>query len=116
MKLRVKKLSEAPRYDAPNHRDMRAMRVQGFEEGGPQAFWVGLSHFLPGGGAGPDAGGIEKVYVMLSGQMALTAGGEKQVLGPMDSVCIPANVEREIKNETNEVATMLVIMPYPPKA
>ena len=30
---------------------MTAMRLQGKEETGIQKFWVGLSYFLPGGGA-----------------------------------------------------------------
>ncbi len=36
------------------------LRLQGFEEGGPTNQWVGLSQFLPGGGAGPVLG-IENV-------------------------------------------------------
>jgi hypothetical protein len=34
----------------------------------------------------------------------------------MDSCTIGPNVERHIINNTNEVVTMLVVMPYPPKA
>lgn len=116
MGLNVKRLADAPRYDAPNHFDVRALRLQGLDVGGSEQLWVGLSYFLPGGGAGPDAGGLEKVYVILGGQMTLRAEGQEIVLGPMDSVTIPAHVEREIKNEHNEVATMLVVMPSPPKA
>lgn len=116
MKLHVKRLSDAPRYDAPNHFDVRAFRLQGLDAGGAEKVWVGLSHFLPEGGAGPDAGALEKIYVILSGEMVLRSGGEEIVLGPMDSVTIPANVEREIRNEGKTVATMLVVMPSPPKA
>ncbi len=112
----VKRFKDAQRYDAPNHFDMRSLRLQGFEAGGPEQFWVGLSHFLPGGGAGPDSGPLEKVYVILSGTLTLRAEGQELVLGPMDSVTIGPNVTREILNLGNEICTMLVVMPTPPKA
>jgi quercetin dioxygenase-like cupin family protein len=112
----VKHLDQAARYDAPNHFDVRSLRLQGFEKGGPEAFWMGLSYFLPEGGAGPDSGALEKVYIVLSGQLTLRAEGKETILGPMDSVCIPGGVVREIKNEGKEVVTMLVVMPQAPKA
>jgi quercetin dioxygenase-like cupin family protein len=111
----VKHLADAKHYEAPNHVHMRAMRLQGFEPGGPEKFWVGLSHFLPGGGAGPDSSPLEKVYVLLAGRLLVRAEGEEAELGPMDSVCIAGNVVREVLNRSNDVATMLVIMPYPEK-
>lgn len=111
----VKRFGEVQPYEAPNHYDMRSLRLQGFEAGGPEKFWVGLSHFLPGGGAGPDSSPIEKVYVVLSGELTVRAGGSETLLGPMDSCCIGADEVREIKNEGNAVATMLVVLPYPEK-
>ena len=111
--MKVTRLADATHYVAPNHYDMRSMRLQGFEPGGPEHFWAGLSHFLPGGGAGPDATPLEKVYVVLSGQLTVKAGDVEVVLGPMDSCCIPASVMREVKNHGNDVASMIVVMPYP---
>ena len=49
----INRFAEAKPYDAPNHRGVAGLRLQGFEEGGPTNQWVGLSQFLPGGGAGP---------------------------------------------------------------
>ena len=112
----VKRFAEAKPYEAPNHRDVRSFRLQGFEAGGPANQWVGLSHFLPGGGAGPDASPIEKVYVILSGEMTILINRQETVLRRMDSCTIPAGEEREIINRGNDVCTMLVIMPYPPGA
>jgi quercetin dioxygenase-like cupin family protein len=109
----VKRFVDAAPYEAPNHYDMRSLRLQGFEPGGPTTSWVGLSHFLPGGGAGPDASSLEKVYVVLAGSLTVRAGGEDLTLGPLDSCCIPPGEIREVKNQGNEVATMLVVMPYP---
>ena len=111
----VKRFADAQPYAAPNHYDMRSLRLQGFEEGGPAGFWVGLSHFLPGGGAGPDSSPVEKVYVVLAGRMTVRADGQDVELGPLDSCTIGADVAREAVNRGNEVATMLVVLTYPPK-
>ena len=114
--MKVQRFHEAQAYVAPNHFDMRSLRLQGFEPGGPETFWTGLSHFLPGGGAGPDASPLEKVYVVLAGELTITVDGTDTVLRPMDSCCIPGGEVRAVKNNGNDVATMLVVMPYPPKA
>jgi len=112
----VKRFADAEPYEAPNHRDVRSMRLQGFEPDGPETSWVGLSHFLPGGGAGPDASPLEKVYVILSGEMTVIVDGKETVLNVMDSCTIPGGEVREIINRGNNVCSMLVVMPYPPKA
>jgi quercetin dioxygenase-like cupin family protein len=109
----VKRFAQAEAYQAPNHYDMRSLRLQGFETGGPTQSWVGLSHFLPGGGAGPDSSPLEKVYVVLTGELTVRVGTESVALGPLDSCCIPGGEIREVKNLGNEVATMIVVMPYP---
>jgi hypothetical protein len=36
------------------------------------------------------------------------------MLQAMDSCCIPGGEIREVKNKGNAVASMLVVMPYPP--
>jgi quercetin dioxygenase-like cupin family protein len=109
----VKRFTDAKAYEAPNHFDVRSLRLQGFEPGGPARSWVGLSHYLPGGGAGPDASPLEKTYVVLAGRLTVRAAGQEVTLGPLDSCCIPGNEVREVKNLGNEVATMIVVMPYP---
>lgn len=110
--MHVRRFADAQPYEAPNHFDMRSLRLQGFEPQGPRTSWVGLSHFLPGGGAGPDASPLEKVYVVLAGALTVRAGGEEITLKSLDSCCIPGGELREVKNLGNEVATMLVVMPY----
>ena len=111
--MRIKRFADARPYEAPNHHGIHSLRLQGFEPGGPTTSWVGLSHFLPGGGAGPDAASLEKVYVVLTGTLTVRAGGEEVMLGPLDSCCIAGGEAREVKNLGNQVATMLVVMPYP---
>jgi quercetin dioxygenase-like cupin family protein len=112
----VRRLAEAGAYQAPNHFDVRSMRLIGLEAGGSTGFWVGLSHLLPGGGAGPDSSPVEKVYVVTAGEITVEVDGKLHVLKPMDSCCIGPGVVRTVTNKTNAVASMLVIMPPPPKA
>ncbi|MEW6435610.1 MAG: cupin domain-containing protein [Pseudomonadota bacterium] len=110
--MHVKRFSEAKPYDAPNHRGMVGLRLQGFEEDGPKHQWVGLSQFLPGGGAGPDATPFEKIYVVLSGEITIIVGDTETTLKTYDSCTIAPNEVREIVNRSNIVCVMLVVIPY----
>lgn len=112
----VKRFQDAEPYEAPNHRDVVGLRLQGFEEGGPTNQWVGLSQFLPGGGAGPDSTPFEKVYIVLEGEMTVMVGESETVLGKYDSCTVAPDEVRTIENRSNHVCTMLVVIPYPPKA
>ncbi|MEM6464386.1 MAG: cupin domain-containing protein [Pseudomonadota bacterium] len=112
----IKRFNDAEAYEAPNHHACTSLRLAGFAQEGPENFWVGCSHFLPGGGAGPDASPLEKVYVVLSGELTVIAGGKTEKAGPMDTVFIAGGEEREIRNNGNAVVTMIVAMPYPPGA
>ena len=110
----LKRFADAQKYDAPNHRGVVGLRLQGFEPGGPQNQWVGFSQFLPGGGAGPDATPFEKVYVVLEGEMTVIINEVETVLASMDSCTIPPGEVREIINRSNHICKMLVVIPYPP--
>ena len=112
--MQITRFAEARRYDAPKHFDMRSLRLQGFDLSASKFAWVGLSHFLPQGGAQMDAGPLEKIYVVMSGEVTIELGdGSKHVLRALDSCHIPGGEARAIRNEGNEVATMLVVMPHP---
>ncbi len=111
--MHLKRFADAEPYDAPNHWGVTGLRLQGFEDGGPENQWVGLSQFLPGGGAGPDSTPFEKVYVVLEGEMTVDIDGSETVLGPMDSCTIPPDEVRRIENKTNHLCKMLVVIPYP---
>ena len=111
----VKRFEDAQPYEAPNHWGVSGLRLQGFEEGGPETQWVGFSQFLPGGGAGPDATPFEKVYVVLEGEMTIEWDGRAETLQPMDSCTVPPGQVRRIENRSNHVCKMLVVMPYPPE-
>ena len=109
----VKRFAAAPRYEAPNHWGVTGLRLQGFEDGGPENQWVGFSQFLPGGGAGPDETPFEKVYVVIEGEMTLEVGGVETVLRALDSCTIAPGETRRIENKTNHVCKLLVVIPYP---
>jgi glyoxylate utilization-related uncharacterized protein len=112
--MQVTRFADSPRYDAPKHFDMRSLRLQGFEVSGSKFAWVGLSQYLPQGGAEMDAGPLEKIYVVLSGEITIQLGdGNAHVLRALDSCHIPGGEARAVRNNSNSVATMLVIMPHP---
>lgn len=111
--IHVTRLDEARPYEATGHFDMRGLRLQGAEAGPSEAFWVGLSCFLPGGGAEADTGPIEKVYVVVEGEMTVTTDEGDTTLRPFDSCHLEAGEHRSLVNRTNRPASMLVVMPYP---
>ena len=104
----VKRFADAKSYEAPNHRAYSSLRLFGADAGGPKQFLVGLSHFLPGGGAGPDASPPEKIYYVLAGELTVIAGGRETVVKQGDSCYIGPNESREIINRGNEVCTIAV--------
>lgn len=70
-------LADAKPYAAAKHFNMTAMRLQGKEETGIKSFWVGISYFLPGGGAewAYEDNPCEKVYIVLDGEITVKNKG-----------------------------------------
>jgi glyoxylate utilization-related uncharacterized protein len=108
------RLDEVKPYEAPGHFGMVAMRLSGKEETGAQKFWVGMSHFLPGGGAeyAYEDSPMEKFYFVLDGEITVKTKKEEFVLGPMEGIFMAPNEGREIINKTNKPVTMLVVVNY----
>lgn len=104
-------LSQVKPYAAVKHFNMTALKIQGKEESGAQKFWMGLSYFLPGGGAewAYEDNPQEKVYLVLDGEITVKNKTEEVTLGPMDSLFIGPNEGRSILNKTNKPVTMLVV-------
>ncbi|MFK0154722.1 cupin domain-containing protein [Streptomyces sp. NPDC090493] len=107
--MEITYLSDARPYDAPGHQAMAALRLQGGEASRSRVL-VGLSHFLPGGGAEWSASAVDRVYVVVEGEMTVEVQGGKHTLRPTDSCWIPAGESRGVRNETNLPASMLVII------
>jgi quercetin dioxygenase-like cupin family protein len=110
--LQITRIQQARQYEAPKHFGMVSLRLQGLDSSPAEFASVGLSHFLPGGGAMMDTGSAEKIYVVLAGEIAIELDDNRtERLGPLDSCRIAPGEARAIRNERNEVATILVIMP-----
>ena len=108
-------LSDVKAYDAPGHFGVSTMRLHGKDETGGSKFWMGLSHFLPGGGAewAYEDNPLEKIYFVLKGEITVKSKKEEFVLRKWDSLFLGPNEGRELINNTNKPASMLVVINYP---
>ena len=112
--MQITRIRQARPYEAPGHFGMSALRLQGLDATAAEFASVGLSYFLPGGGASLDAGSVEKIYVVVAGEITIEIDGQQaEQLGPLDSCRIAPGEARAVRNERNEVASMLVIVPGP---
>jgi quercetin dioxygenase-like cupin family protein len=111
--MHVTRLAEAMPYEAPKHSAISTLRLQGWNVSPTKSFWVGLSQILPGGGAEWDATPLEKVYVVLEGEVTVRSEGGVACLAELDSCWLEPGEARSVENRTNRTATMLVVMPYP---
>ena len=111
--MHVTRLEEAKPYEAAKHFGMVGLRLQGHDASPANNFWVGLSHFLPGGGAEMSASPLERVYIVLSGEVTVSTQQGDTVLRAMDSCHLESGEARSIVNRGNLRASILVVMPYP---
>jgi mannose-6-phosphate isomerase-like protein (cupin superfamily) len=91
------------------------MWLQHKSMGSEAPYWVGCSYYLPGAEAEWDASPLDKIYIMLEGELTMAFDDQEVELGPMDSIYIGPGENRQVRNDSNRVATMLVVMPYPPE-
>jgi glyoxylate utilization-related uncharacterized protein len=112
--MKIRHLSDCKAYPALKHFDVSTIRMQGKDETGIQKFWVGLSYFLPGGGAewAYEDSPTEKVYMVLDGEVTVKTKEGEATLGPMDTLYLAPNEGRSVLNKTNKVVTMLVVVNY----
>ena len=111
-----RKLDELQGYEAPGHFGMTAMRIHGKEETGASKFWMGVSTFLPGGGAewAYEDSPLEKVYYVLEGEVTVTdKAGTEYVVRRDESITILPFEGRSLVNKSNLPARMLVVVNYP---
>ena len=112
----VVRLDAAPAYEAPGHDKMHMLRLQGREAGPSDVLWMGVSHLLPGGGTTLDAAPLEKLYIVLDGEVTISNGDEEVTLRTWDSCRIAADEPRALSNRSNRPATILLAMPLGPSA
>jgi quercetin dioxygenase-like cupin family protein len=112
--MQVTQIEDAGTYQAPGHFDVRTLRLQGADASPVENFTVGLSVFLPAGGCEMSTTPLEKVYVVVEGEVTIVTESGEATLGPLDSIYLAPNEGRAIENRTNQAATMLVVMPPVP--
>lgn len=112
--MHVTRYQDAKPYEAPGHIDVAALRLQGLEASASRHCWVGVSHYLPQGRAESGASNVEKIYVVLSGEITVITDAGQTTLGALDSCYLAAGERRAVINRSNTPASMLVIMGYPP--
>jgi len=107
--MKLIKHGEGVHYEAKNHTDCYAMNklVVGTDT---RRFTVGMSHFLPGGGAAMSSSPKERAYYVLSGSIRITGKSADYVVSPGDLMYIPAGEERAFQALGTEPATILVII------
>ena len=93
--MHVTRLADAKPYEAPKHAGCTALRLHGFDTSPVEAFNVGLSHFLPGGGVERDVSPLEKVDVVTEGEVTIITDEGEATLGPYDSVYLAPNEASE---------------------
>ena len=114
--MHVVRFSEAPRYDAPGHSMMEMHRMQGREAGPSDTVWLGISVIEPGGGTTFTASGVEKFYVVLEGELQVSARHDEEAssatLGPFDTCRIAPGESRQLHNTTGAICKVLLVMPH----
>lgn len=111
--MNVVRIADAPAYDAPGHFGMAMSRLQGREAGPADLIWLGLSRIAPGGGTTVDASGLEKLYVVLDGEVTISNGADTATLRRWDSCRIAAGEDRQLSNRSGAEAVLLLAMPLP---
>ena len=112
--MEIVRFASAPIYTAPDHDDVVARRLQGDTASTVDFVLVGHSALPNGAVIAMDAAPIGKVYVVTEGAITIEQkDGTRHVLEVWDSIFIPANEARAVRNESGASASMLVITPAP---
>ncbi len=112
MSYKVTTAAEAVTYEPPGHYDVRCTNLHKPDQVDGGEISLGLSHFLPGGGAEMAPAPVEMFYYIVDGEMTVTTGedGKAHVLHAGDSIHMAKGCERESKNTGIVTAQMLVCL------
>jgi uncharacterized cupin superfamily protein len=111
--MNLTRAADAPGYAVALHDGVRAVRLQGHEAGPTERLWVGLSTYHPGGIAQTAPAKEETVYIVIDGELVVTADGTSTVLGRYDSVHFARGEVRSIENRSSREAVLLVVIAHP---
>ena len=109
--MQVTRYSEARPYEAPEHYGMACLRLQGKEATTTDTIWIGLSHILPGGHTSLKDATVEKLYVVIAGEVTIETIDGVVTLGVLDSCRLAPGEARALVNRTNAPASILLAMP-----
>lgn len=96
---------------APEHEGIHCLRLQGKEATQTDLIWIGLSHVLPGGHTSMKDAPVEKIYVVVAGEVTIETATGTVKLGVLDSCRLAAGECRALSNRTNSPASVLLAMP-----
>ncbi|MCI8939714.1 MAG: cupin domain-containing protein [Dorea sp.] len=118
MSYKVARKYEAAKYEAPGHFDCRTTRLHNPVDVNEGTVVMGLSHFLPGGGAEMAPANFEMVYYIVEGEMTVTlindeGKEEEYILQAGDSVHFGKGTQRASVNSGVVSAQMLTVMIKP---
>lgn len=118
MSYKVVRKYEAVKYDPPGHFECCATRLHNPTDVNAGTIVMGVSHFLPGGGAKMAPANFEMIYYIVEGEMTVTlknAEGQEEeyILQSGDSVHFGKGTERASINTGAVAAQMLTIMIKP---
>lgn len=114
--MHVTRIHQAPPYEAPGHQGMQMRRIQGREAGPADTVWMGVSIVEPGGGTTASASTVEKFYLVLDGELEVTAqlgdASQTVVLARHDSCRIAPGESRQLLNRGTQPCSVLLVMPH----
>lgn len=107
--MKVVRIGEGALYDAKGHFNCSCMNklIAGQDTIKTN---IGVSHFLPGGGAEMSSSPKERVYVVMSGRIKVKGKNEEHILEARHMIYIAPGEERAFKVEGTEPASILVII------
>lgn len=113
--MHITRFEDAKTYQAPNHDNMTCYRLQGKEASPCNSMWMGMSVLEPGGQTGLDGSEAEKIYFVVEGEITVfceTQDGSKSqgVLHKNDSCIFLAGEKRQLKNLSDRIAKVILIM------
>lgn len=109
MSYKITKSNESTKYEAKGHFDVRTTRLHDAKDVDGQVT-LGLSHFLPDGGAEMAQSPKELIYYVIEGEMTVTTeDGIAHKLTAGDSIHLSPYEGRASQNTGVSSAKMLVI-------
>jgi quercetin dioxygenase-like cupin family protein len=107
--MKLIKVGEGTPYEAPHHFNYWAINKV-IPNITSQKIQIGVSHFLPHGGAEMSSSSMERVYFCIEGKIKVRGRNEEHQLEPGDMIYIAAGEDRSFQVSNTKPATILVIM------